>query len=632
MPALTFDDLIDGIPSWLDQALEMQESGGNPNAVSPKGAFGRRQIMPATAADPGFGIKPFDFNAPDQDAENVRLGRDYLSTMLNRYGGDQEAALVAYNWGPGNADKWVKGGKDFNRLPRETQGYVRNIMASRPQEETRSSGVLTFDDLLEDQPQMQQAGISEQEANNTLTTEEQASVVSDRTLGGFLQNAGRNAADIGSGLAAGAAHVWNDPQGSIDSLLNTSADDAEKFVKDMVRATGRDLGFHFNPDRSLGWSKEQLADNLYERPIDVGLSASMFTPAAVNPLRLATKGAAKAGSVPAKAVKYAVGETSGLGPKAIEEAYRSGRVGGREGEAFRMGMRGDLDPDAPVDLARGAVDDLKADRSAEYVAGKEKWAASPAPLNFEPIEQAYENVMGIKRFRGKDLKPSVAKARDQVRAAMDEWRADPGAWTAEGFDALKQKIQDIGHGLDPLKEGAARSVVGAVAASIKKEISKQAPDYAKSMKAYERASQALDEVQRTLSLGKKSSYDTALRKLQSVLRNNAFTNWSARAKLAELISQKAPELMPMLSGMAASAKTPRGLPGKLLGSGGVGLAGYGAMSLEPMSLLTLLGAGAAASPRIVGEIAHGAGRIRGGFDKAAPYSPMAAALLSLGQQ
>lgn len=113
---------------------EMQESGGNPNAVSPKGAFGLRQIMPETARDPGFGVKPFDFNAPDQKAENRRMGTDYLNAMLNRYGGDTETALVAYNWGPGNADKWAAGGKDYSKLPEETRGYLRNIMGGRTQQ------------------------------------------------------------------------------------------------------------------------------------------------------------------------------------------------------------------------------------------------------------------------------------------------------------------------------------------------------------------------------------------------------------------------------------------------------------------------------------------------------------------
>lgn len=118
----------------LANRVEWQESRGKQGAVSPKGAFGVMQLMPDTAKDPGFGVAPLDPNAPDPEVENRRVGRDYLNAMLNRYGGDQEAALVAYNWGPGNADKWVAGGKDRSRLPRETQGYLANILDKQAQQ------------------------------------------------------------------------------------------------------------------------------------------------------------------------------------------------------------------------------------------------------------------------------------------------------------------------------------------------------------------------------------------------------------------------------------------------------------------------------------------------------------------
>ena len=42
----------------LQKAVMQVESGGDPDAVSPKGALGRMQVMPATASNPGFGIKP----------------------------------------------------------------------------------------------------------------------------------------------------------------------------------------------------------------------------------------------------------------------------------------------------------------------------------------------------------------------------------------------------------------------------------------------------------------------------------------------------------------------------------------------------------------------------------------------
>lgn len=84
--------------------LVQQESGGDPTAVSPKGARGLTQVMPNTGKDPGFGIKPMQNNSV---AEQMRFGRDYLGTMLKRYNGNVEAALAAYNAGPGTVDKLI---------------------------------------------------------------------------------------------------------------------------------------------------------------------------------------------------------------------------------------------------------------------------------------------------------------------------------------------------------------------------------------------------------------------------------------------------------------------------------------------------------------------------------------------
>jgi hypothetical protein len=104
------------IDALLD-SLMMAESGGNPRAVSNAGAEGAYQIMPATAAQPGFGVSPMEGSRFDPEASR-KFAKQYLQAMLDRYNGDVEAALVAYNAGPGNADKFVAAGKDYDVLPR----------------------------------------------------------------------------------------------------------------------------------------------------------------------------------------------------------------------------------------------------------------------------------------------------------------------------------------------------------------------------------------------------------------------------------------------------------------------------------------------------------------------------------
>jgi len=110
-----------GIPdSWI-WAVMAVESGGNPHAVSPKGAMGLMQIMPATwatlAARHALGGDPFDIRA------NITAGAAYLRELWDRYG-NVAAMLAAYNAGPRRVDDYVAG---HSPLPAETLDYVRRI-------------------------------------------------------------------------------------------------------------------------------------------------------------------------------------------------------------------------------------------------------------------------------------------------------------------------------------------------------------------------------------------------------------------------------------------------------------------------------------------------------------------------
>lgn len=96
--------------------------------TSPKGAKGEMQVMDATNAAPGFGVKPAKDSSPD---ERARVGRDYLTAMIKEYGGDVPKALAAYNAGPGAVNDALKkagsNGDWLAALPAETQSYVKKI-------------------------------------------------------------------------------------------------------------------------------------------------------------------------------------------------------------------------------------------------------------------------------------------------------------------------------------------------------------------------------------------------------------------------------------------------------------------------------------------------------------------------
>lgn len=104
-----------GISPDVVRAVMMTESGGNPKAVSPKGALGLMQLMPATARD--LGVDPLD---PEQALAG---GRKYLEQMLSMFG-NLPAALAAYNMGPGALKK-----RGMNDLPQETKAYVAKVLA-----------------------------------------------------------------------------------------------------------------------------------------------------------------------------------------------------------------------------------------------------------------------------------------------------------------------------------------------------------------------------------------------------------------------------------------------------------------------------------------------------------------------
>lgn len=137
----------------------MQESGLNPDAVSPAGAVGIAQIMPDTARDPGYGIAPIT-DRRDPEA-SLRFGAQYMRAMLDKYG-DYGLALAAYNAGPGAVE-------EYGGIPpfKETQNYVATILGGSMQPDVPgglSMGVpastLPSEDLM--------FGTTEDEAQNEL--------------------------------------------------------------------------------------------------------------------------------------------------------------------------------------------------------------------------------------------------------------------------------------------------------------------------------------------------------------------------------------------------------------------------------------------------------------------------------
>ena len=113
--------------------MQQVESGGRDyNAqgqpiVSPAGAMFKNQVMPATAANPGFGVTPAQAQTPE---EYNRVGQEYYNAMLKKYGGNEQLASAAYNMGPGAVDRNIaqnQGQFNVAQAPKETQGYLGKV-------------------------------------------------------------------------------------------------------------------------------------------------------------------------------------------------------------------------------------------------------------------------------------------------------------------------------------------------------------------------------------------------------------------------------------------------------------------------------------------------------------------------
>lgn len=346
--------------------------------------------------------------------------------------------------------------------------------------------------------------------------------------------------------------------------------------------------------------------------------AAAATGAALDPLNAVVKAGQGVGHL----ATNVLGVTTGSGAAPIRGVYDAGKAGNTIALDH---MRGNRPIEDVVGMAERGVSDLVQQRGDAYKAGMASTKALPTPLDLKPIENALTRAGNDLHFKGIVKSPEAVAIHTEMVKKVNEFKSLPYAErTAEAFDALKQAIGDI---RDKTMQGTtARRAVDAVYNPIKSEIVKQSPEYAKTMKGYQEASEQIKEMRKTLSLNENAMKDTKVRKLQSVMRNNVNTNYGARTKLADELGKTQPDLMPALSGQALNSLTPRGLAN--IGPG-MGIINAGA-SLNPIPLAML----PLASPRLIGEAAYGLGRgvgmVKGAGNAVGATSPLISAMARYG--
>ena len=318
----------------------------------------------------------------------------------------------------------------------------------------------------------------------------------------------------------------------------------------------------------------------------------------VDPVSLGLKASLGIGNAATKITRETLGTSTGAGSKSIQEAFDAARKGGVSEKQFLEHLRGGKEMGEVLDIAIADLNVLKKQKLADYKKNAKSFKGDKTILSFDDIDKAIITAEKLVKHKGIVKNQEGATILQELKKTVDDWKkldADD-FHTPEDFDALKQKMWGVMEGIDK-KSKTAQSAANAVYNATKQTIVKQSPGYAKTMKEYADASELILQIERTLSMGSKATPDTAIRKLQAIMRNNVSTNYGYRAKLAGDLEAKGGGIfMPGIAGQQLQGALPQGVArAGILPAGAVVATGSATLPGVALGL-------AASSPRVVGEV------------------------------
>jgi hypothetical protein len=314
-----------------------------------------------------------------------------------------------------------------------------------------------------------------------------------------------------------------------------------------------------------------------------------------NPLTAVTSAVGLAG-------KPLLGLSTGTGSENIANAAKAGFQGDK---TFLKNLRGEAPMTEALDNARHNLNVMRQNRSQSYRSGMVDISNDKNVLDFADIDNSLNKALKETTFHGEIIDEAAHNHLQILKGKIDDWKEkNPDIYhTPEGLDKLKQMLGAENEKI-PYEAKSVGRVGKNIYDSVKSTIADQAPTYSKVMSDYTNASENISEIERGLSLGNRASADTALRKLQSLTRNNVNTNYGNRLDLAKQLEMEGGRpFISALSGQALSSPVARGA----VGGGLEGAALLSALA-NPTSPYTLA-AIPFQTPRLVGEGLYAGGRV-----------------------
>jgi len=438
-------------------------------------------------------------------------------------------------------------------------------------------------------------------------------------------------------MANAVGAYFADRYGGVDNVLNTLKEDPVGLIADVSTV--------LSGGGTLAGKLPSIAGKAGRAVSSAG--------AAIDPVMAAARGAkALAATQPGMkavgAVKRAAKTGAALVPSAFTirnpEVFKEAAQAGYDlDKAFLRHWSGKADMMEPVEAAKKAIKFLEEKRTKEYKSGMLPIEGDKTQLDFSKIENSILNSLPIFEHKGKVIDPEGLKAWEEIAGIVDEWgKSDPAQFhTPYDLDKLKQSLWNISKKYEPGTRG--RAVANTAYNAVKSEIAAQAPGYSAVMSGFQEASEVIDELNDIFKLkdkkARRAAAEPALRRLQSVMRNNVATSYGGRAELIKNLTSVpgGEKIMPAIAGQELSGWLPRGLASMAVPSVGISavsafpaIQAGAASAMNPAALAYL----SLMSPKVMGGLTYGTGAAGRGVAEtgkalarkyaAAPAVPLAA--------